>query len=95
MTFRYTRHAIIRMTDCDISTVEVEMAVTMGKLIREYPEDKPSPSMLTVNVGPNGPLHVVYSISRGDSELMCFIITVYRPDPKEWDATFTERRKET
>lgn len=93
MNFRYTRHAIMRMTDRDFSTAEVEEAVIKGIIIREYPDDKPNPSALAVNIGTNGPLHVVYSISRAASESVCFIVTVYRPDPKEWNATFTKRRK--
>ena len=59
-----------------------------GGIIEEYPQDYPYPSCLLLHVLEK-PLHVV--CGAGDGQL--WIITVYRPDPSQWETDFATRKE--
>jgi len=84
----YTKHAIQRMFERNIDEDEVIEAIENGRIISEYPDDKPYPSILANSRIPGKPLHVVYSEDRGKR----IVVTVYRPTLNEWNEDFSERR---
>ncbi len=75
-----------------IYETEVYQAIKIGKVIEEYLDDEPYPSFLVLGITDNKrPLHIVCAYS---SELnLCFVVTVYEPDPKLWINFKLRRRK--
>ena len=61
-----------------------------GAIVEDYPEDTPFPSRLTLGWVGQRPVHVVWATAPGMDRIV--IITVYEPDPEEWDSTFQRRR---
>lgn len=59
MKIKYRLHAVERMFERNISTDEVRMLLNEGKVIHEYPGDKPYPSKLILGFINNRPLHLV------------------------------------
>jgi len=89
-TVIYRVHAIRRMAERDISRAEVEQAIAQGETIQSYPDDKPYPSRLLLANVKGRPLHIVVAWNAADRESI--VITVYEPDPAEWDEDFKRRK---
>jgi Domain of unknown function (DUF4258) len=87
----FRMHAIQRMLERNISVEEVKELLKMGKAIENYPEDKPYPSYLVLGKVSDRPVHVV--AADNTAEVQTIIITVYKPDPKQWDSKFERRKK--
>ncbi len=69
---------------------EVLTALRAGDVIETYPDDLPYPSVLLLGSTATGPIHLVVA---ADSEnKRGIIVTVYRPDPLEWEPGFRKRR---
>jgi hypothetical protein len=83
-------HAIQRMYQRGISEAEVRHVLTTGETIEDYPDDTPYPSRLTLGWYGSRPLHVVVADNLEDEENI--IITVYEPDPEEWEPGFKRRK---
>ena len=80
--FEFSRHALARVVERNISTAEIQQAAANADVIEDYPDDKYSPSALMLGFTANGrPLHFQVSYAESD---MCKIITIYEPDPTEW-----------
>ncbi|MBE7439164.1 MAG: DUF4258 domain-containing protein [Spirochaetales bacterium] len=83
----YSKHAREEMTAEEFGRIldrEVEEALNNCEILKEYPGDKPYPSMLILGFTALGrPLHIVvaYRIEEG----IFILVTVYEPDPKKWD----------
>ncbi len=88
MKYFYSKHAIYRMFERDISEIEIEDTIKNGIVIAEYPDDNPYPSKLNYSNNSENPLHVVYS-EYGEK---CIIITVYKPSLDEWKEDYMTRR---
>jgi len=87
--FEFSRHALKRAVERNISDSEIREAAKGAELIEHYPEDKYSPSCLIFgSTKENRPLHI--QVSYADTE-MVRIITLYEPDPEEW-IDFRKRR---
>jgi hypothetical protein len=90
----YSRHARDEMEaeeSGEIEDEEVFEAVSTGKIIENYPDDKPYPSCLVYGrTIKNRPLHVVCAHS--DDENITIIITAYQPHPERW-IDFLRRKK--
>ncbi|GAB4149448.1 MAG: DUF4258 domain-containing protein [Sphingomonadales bacterium] len=89
-TFRFSRHAIERMFGRGIAPALVEAVVRHGEVIATYPDDRPFPSALILGSDIEGAVHVV--VAQDAAVGLCYIITVYRPDPGLWDKDFRTRR---
>jgi len=66
-----------------LSFEEIIISVLNGKIIENYPKDKPFPSCLIY--GDNfhkEPIHSVWAYN--EENQWAVLITVYRPDPKLW-----------
>lgn len=83
-------HAIQRMFERWISVEDVRQVVSGGETIREYPDDSPYPSRLLLGWIGARPLHVVAATNAADGETI--VITVYEPDPSQWEADFKRKR---
>ena len=84
-------HAIRQMSRPQrmISSDEVEVVVTQGELIEDYPSDPRGHSCLMSGYGEaSRAVHVVCSPK--DDYLA--IITAYLPDPGQWSEDFRRRR---
>ncbi len=87
--FDFTRHALRRAVERNISEQEICQAAENAKVIEDYPNDKYAPSCLTLGFTlTNRPLHV--QVSYADTGKVR-IITLYEPDPDEW-INFSKRR---
>lgn len=83
-------HAVGQMVRPDrmITTREVELVVTEGELVEDYPEDARGHSCLLLGRGDEGrAIHVV--CSPGDEYLA--VITAYLPDTTCWSSDFKRR----
>jgi hypothetical protein len=71
---------------------EVQIVLSFGKVIVDYPTDTPYPSRLICHIGAMRPLHVVSATDPISGHEL--VITVYEPDPARWIAPdFEERYK--
>ena len=80
--FDFTEHAAERAVERNISQQEIWEAGSQAITIEEYPDDKYGPTRLLLGFTEVGrPLH----IQVGDSPSpLVRIITLYEPDPTEW-----------
>jgi len=84
-------HAIRQMSRPQrmISSNEVEVVVTQGELIEDYPSDPRGHSCLILGFGDAArAVHVVCS----PKDEYLAIITAYLPDPTQWSEDFRRRR---
>jgi hypothetical protein len=70
---------------------EVEEALLNGVVIEDYSDTEPLPSYLVLGyTKAKRPLHTVVGID--SAEQMIWAITVYEPNPGEWEEGFSLRR---
>ena len=84
-------HAIERASLRGIDPLDIKAALLNGRIIEHYPSDSRGESCLvygTSDAGKN--VHVV--CGRGYDTL--WIITVYEPDPEEWEGCVERRNKQ-
>jgi hypothetical protein len=80
--FEFSRHALKRAVERNISDDEIRQAAQNAQVIEDYPEDKYSPSCLIFGLtSENRPLHLQVSYAETP---MVRIVTLYEPDPDEW-----------
>jgi Domain of unknown function (DUF4258) len=80
--FEFTRHALKRAVERNISEEEIREAALLLEIIEDYPDDKYSPSCLLLGyTQKDRVLHI--QVSRIDSDTTK-IITLYEPDSIEW-----------
>lgn len=88
LTFRV--HALRRMAERLIGVADVRHVMETGEVIEAYPDDAPYPTRLMLGWSGKRPLHVVAAESTDADEII--IITVYEPDPAQWEAGFRRRK---
>ena len=80
---RITDHADEEVFDDNLAYEEIYFSVTNGKVIEDYPSDKPYPSCLILGRNFSGePIHSVWAYN--PENLWTVLITVYRPDSARW-----------
>ena len=89
-SIKFSSHAIKRMFERKISKSEIIYIVKKGNIIKEYPDDNPYPSFLIAGFIKTRPIHIVTAYD-GETKI-CYIVTVYEPDPELWKSDFTERK---
>lgn len=77
------------MFERKISAEEVRYVLETGEAIEEYPDDTPYPSRLILGFYKGRIIHIVAANNRLDEEII--VITVYEPDPSEWDQECKKR----
>ncbi|MCK4296031.1 MAG: DUF4258 domain-containing protein [Candidatus Marinimicrobia bacterium] len=76
--YRFSDHSIKRMIERSLDRKDVEEAISNGKIIEEYPDDKYSPSCLIYGqTDTERDLHVQISLPP-----KVIIVTTYEPDPQ-------------
>ena len=83
-------HAIQRMYQRSIGEEEVRIVIKTGETIEDYSDDFPYPSRLVLGWHGSRPIHVVVADNTENRENI--VITVYEPDPAEWEADFKRRK---
>ena len=78
-----TGHATRRLSERGIGKNEILETLRSGEIIEDYREDKPYPSVLILGVIDARSLHVVVAVDA--EEGLCIVVTVYSPDPSEWE----------
>jgi len=84
-------HASMRMLYRNISVNELEELMHFGKIIEDYPNDFPFPSILIFKMVNLRPLHAVIAFSAEDK--MAIIVTLYEPDLLHFEPDFKTRKK--
>ncbi len=86
--YRYTVHGAQQRIARGIHRDEIEDAIASGEVIEDYPRHHYGPACLILGRTSRGrPLHVLCSVRS-----VVDIITVYEPDPTEWEADLRTRR---
>lgn len=81
-SFDFSRHALRRTVERNISEQEVRQAGSQAIIIENYPGDKYAPSCLLLGFTAAGrPLHI--QVSLADTQ-MVRIVTLYEPHPSAW-----------
>ena len=73
-----------------ISVADALQVLASCEAIELYPDDTPFPSSLLLGWVRERALHVV--AARDEANNVTYVITVYAPDPSEWNADFKVRR---
>ena len=84
----FTKHAVTRMAERQISVSLVKEIIQNGEVIKDYPEDNPYPSKLILGYVELRPIHIVLS----EHQDMNIIITAYEPELESWEADFKRRK---
>jgi hypothetical protein len=82
--YRLTLHAEAERDADRITLHEIEEAILSSgsKIVEDYPNDPRGHSCLILGfTGKRKPIHILFGLRE---EEMLILITVYRPDPKEW-----------
>ncbi len=75
------------MLDRDLDVEDVRRVLRDSRTIEEYDDE----TRLLLGRSGVRPVHVVARDAEGRDAL--FVITVYEPDPRRWDASFSARRR--
>ena len=87
----WTKHCLNRLSQRNISIVDVKSAIENGNILEYYYEDYPYPSCLILGYNvENKTLHIVCGMSND----LVHIITAYFPDSNKWEEDMKTRRKE-
>ena len=91
---RITHHAKQAMWEDQLSVDEIFHALLedTAEIIEAYPtpQGRPYPMALLLSRLPNAkPLHLV--VAYNTEQRLVILVTVYRPDPNRWDASFRQR----
>ena len=80
---RITDHADEEAQNDKYSYDEIFYSVLTGKIIEDYPDDKPYPSCLIYGITfKNEPVHSVWAYN--EETKWAVLVTVYRPDQAKW-----------
>ncbi|WPL16078.1 hypothetical protein Thiowin_01015 [Thiorhodovibrio winogradskyi] len=89
-TLRFSRHAFERMFERGLSPAVVEQSIATAEPIKEYPDERPFPSVLLLAFHQQTPVHLV--VAKNPLTEDCVVVTVYIPDAKLWRDDFKTRR---
>jgi hypothetical protein len=74
-----------------ISDEDVQSVLETGEAIENYLDNSPYPSRLILGFCGSRPIHILVADNNKDQETI--VITVYEPDPAQWDPTFRRRKR--
>lgn len=86
----FTTHAIERMAQRGITTVEVAAVIRTGTVVSRETHAVPHPKRVLLGWSSARPLHVV--VADNQNENVTIVITVYEPNPQHWLPGFTRQR---
>lgn len=79
------------MLERGFAVEDLEEVIASGQTIEDYPEDFPFPSRLILGSVESRAIHVVAAFNSENDEAI--IITVYEPNPENWNKDFTRRNR--
>jgi hypothetical protein len=85
-------HATQRMMQRGVRVADIRWVSEHGEVIEDYPNDYLLPSRLLLAWIRGKPLHIV--AADHITLQVTFIITVYEPNPDQWEPDFKRRRHE-
>lgn len=83
-------HAVQRMFERHVSVRNVARALQSGEVIEDYSAEMPEPGRLILGFQGKRPFHMVISENPETNEVT--VVTVYIPDPNQWNKEFKRRR---
>ena len=86
---KWSRHALKRMRERKIRTADFEKCILYGEIIKQYPDDRPTPSCLILAWINKTPLHIVI----GSDGNFIYAITAYYPNEDEWQPDMKTRKE--
>lgn len=87
--YRYTIHGAQQRIERGIRRREIEEADADGEIIEDYPTHHYGPAFLVFGKTAAGrPLHILFVL-----EPVLAIVTLYEPDPDEWEEDLKTRRR--
>lgn len=87
--FAFSRHALRRLVERNISEREIRDAGANAIIIEDYPDDKYAPSCLILGFTRGGrPLHMQVSLTMSSQTR---IVTIYEPTLDQWE-DYSRRR---
>ncbi len=90
--YRVSDHAYDQLADDALLVEEVVAGVVRAIVVEDYPTYAKGPCVLVLQRDAAGsPIHALWGIPMGATE-PAGLVTVYRPHPTRWDATFMRRR---
>jgi hypothetical protein len=88
----FSGHAIQRMFQRSVGRDAVNVVVSGGETIADYPDDSPYPSRLLLGFVNGRPVHVIVAWDAGTGT--CIIVTAYEPQSDQWEPGFRKRREQ-
>lgn len=85
----WTYHVSMRLLARNLTRDQIVGTVDTYEIIESYPGDKYLPSYLVLANDAVGAMHVLFGCDLDGDNVR--IVTAYRPNPSEWDATFRKR----
>lgn len=87
---KWSGHALKRLRERHISIADFKQCIMHGEIIRQYPDDRPTPSCLLLGwIAKDIALHIVV----GCDNLFIYAITAYYPDADEWESDMKTRKE--
>ena len=83
-------HAFKRFDDRGFIASDIRTALRTGKIIEEYPDDKPWPSCLVLGIIGERYVHIV--VARDEESKVCRVVTAYEPEEAKWGPDEVSRR---
>lgn len=91
---RFSKHAIERMGERDVTFNEVFDIVSNGEAIQQDRVTEPVPTVTRLGwITRRAAVQPVHIVTVREADGTTLIITVYLPGPEKWDATFKRRMK--
>ena len=85
-----TQHVLERIRQREVEKDDLLNIIMIGEIIEQYPNDFPFPSCLILGYSRKGePLHIVCGLGKNK----VWVVTVYIPDPSEWEADLKTRKR--
>jgi hypothetical protein len=87
----YRLHARQQMAERGIAPADVRAVLSSGRLIHEtHHLGRPFPTQIWLGRVGERALHVVLAVDLAGAQ---YVITVYEPDPEQWNASLDERKE--
>lgn len=87
---KWSKHALKRLRERHISIANFKQCIMCGEIIKQYPNDRPTPSALLLGwITKEIALHIVV----GCDNAAIYAITAYYPTPDEWKPDMKTRKE--
>lgn len=88
---RWSRYALKRLRERHISISHFRQCIMFGEIIRQYPDNRPTPSALLLGwITKDVALHIVV----GCDNTYIYAITAYYPDADNWEPDMKTKKED-